>query len=86
MAHMRNYTRPLCFIALIAMAAAFFSGHAAGSYIDTFDDCTLVDYCSPPDRASGNIACKAYCAGRGYNKDHSSCVEGSSSSCCCSRN
>ena len=48
--------------------------------------CTPVEYCSPPVRASGNIACKANCVNRGYAKDKSSCQEGSSGTCCCRKN
>ena len=40
------------------------------------DQCavTSVDYCSPPDRAKGNIACKDDCVARGYDKDKSNCL------------
>ncbi|KAF7097726.1 hypothetical protein CFC21_099517 [Triticum aestivum] len=85
MARMQNYTRALCFVALVAMATTVFSDHAAARYIDT-DLCTPVEYCSPPVRASGNIACKANCVNRGYDKDKSSCLEGSSGTCCCGKN
>ena len=117
---MQNYTRALCFVALVAMATTVFSDHAAAryigmvffflswsfhSYFDTqtyiflvgymylyyavctdTDLCTPVEYCSPPVRASGNIACKANCVNRGYDKDKSSCLEGSSGTWCCGKN
>ncbi|KAF7103542.1 hypothetical protein CFC21_104527 [Triticum aestivum] len=86
MARMQNNTRALCFIALVVMATTVFSGYAAGRYIDTDLLCTPVEYCSPPVRASGNIACKANCVNRGYAKDKSSCQEGSSGTCCCGKN
>ncbi|KAF7080501.1 hypothetical protein CFC21_084573 [Triticum aestivum] len=85
MAGMRNYTQAVCLVALVAMTTTVFSCHAAGRYVDN-DLCTTVDNCSPPDRASGNIACKANCVNRGYDKDKSSCMEGSSSTCCCRKN
>ncbi|XBI13602.1 hypothetical protein VPH35_140324 [Triticum aestivum] len=82
---MRNYTWALCFVALVAIATTFVSGHATRSYIGTTDMCAAGadDHCSPPERATGNILCKACCAAQGYDKDKSSCCPGSSSSCCC---
>ncbi|XBI13577.1 hypothetical protein VPH35_140299 [Triticum aestivum] len=67
------------------MATTFVSSHATRSYIGTTNMCAAGadDHCSPPERATGNIMCKACCAAQGYDKDKSSCCQGSSSSCCC---
>ncbi|KAI4984709.1 hypothetical protein ZWY2020_017339 [Hordeum vulgare] len=87
MAHMRKYTRALCFVALVAMTTTSFLGnHFFDLCIGTTDVCLDVENCSPPDRASGNTACKACCVAQGYDKDKSGCMPGSSSTCYCAKN
>ncbi|EMS54144.1 hypothetical protein TRIUR3_31890 [Triticum urartu] len=86
----RDNTRVLCLMALVAMSTTIISCHAAGTtglgITSTFTKlCVAAKGCAPPIQPSGNVLCKAYCVGQGYNKDKSYCSPDNGGMCCCEK-